>query len=269
MRAFNKRRTTQGYLEHNICAEEYLDIYLYSLICKRHLDDNAFSVEDYCSFCLNSVLIDDYHEAVSPQDRIVTEAIEGFKQNNPEIVSDFIERYGIDYPPKVIVWDQRHHTQYYIGKLQESFLFEVYVYTLFYENGMDLHPFLTEEGQNTGENEKGVEIKNDMMYKTTNNIYIEYQEKADINNSVFVNSGILKDDNTKYFLIGDLDKFWIFEKRQLVQLFAREYNKKERGLPLTPGIRFSGNPTSRGMLLSVDRADQLTKSLNEVIAALQ
>lgn len=268
MEEFNKRRTTQGYLDQEKCSIEYLDIYIYSLIYKRRLNRDSFSPEDYLSFALTSVLIDEYNEAVRTNNKNVYDTIEGFKQDNPELVSSFLNGYGTTFPPKVIIWQQRNHTTYYIEKLQESFLFELYIYTLFLENGMDLNPYLTEEGQNTGENEKGVEIKNDMMYKSTNNVYIEYQEKSNVDNTVFVNSGILKEDNTKYFLIGDRDKFWIFDKQQLVALFNREYPINQRGLPLSPGIRFAGNRTSRGMLLAVYKADQLSKTVTEVIQAL-
>ena len=265
---FNKKRTTQGYLDRDNCAAEYLDIYIYNLICVRKLNKDSFSENDYLSFCLTSSMIDDYNAAVRNHDNNISDVINDFKNNNLALVSSFFSGYGTTFPPKVIVWDQRYHTQYYIEKLQESFLFELYIYTLFLENGMDLNPYLTEEGQNTGENEKGVEIKNDTMYKTTNNVYIEYQEKSNVLNSVFVNSGILKDDNTKFFLIGDRDKFWIFDKQQLVALFNQEYAKNQRRMPLLQGIRFAGNKTSRGMLLSVQIADQLTKTIVDVIQTL-
>lgn len=265
---FDKKRTTQGYLDRDKCAAEYLDIYIYNLICVRKLNKDSFSKDDYISFCLTSSMIDDYNAVVLNSDKVICDAINDFKNNNPSLVSSFFSGYGTTFPPKVIIWEQRKHTKYYIEKLQESFLFELYIYTLFLENGMDLNPYLTEEGQNTGENEKGVEIKNDTKYRTTNNVYIEYKEKSNVVNSEFVNSGILKDDNTKFFLIGDKDKFWIFDKQQLVKLFNKEYLKNKKRMTLSQGIRFASNPTSRGMLLSVQIADQLTKTIVDVIQKL-
>ena len=71
-----------------------------------------------------------------------------------------------------------------------------------------------------GESELGIEIKRDIKASETGNLYIEYEERLR-NRGQWVKSGILKDDNTKYFIIGDIGQYWILSKEQLIQITYR------------------------------------------------
>lgn len=70
----------------------------------------------------------------------------------------------------------------------------------------------------TGETEEGIEIKFDDRKKTTGNIYIEMQEKAEIGNEKYALSGIYKNDNSRMFLVGDYKEFFLFSKQKLLWL---------------------------------------------------
>ena len=59
------------------------------------------------------------------------------------------------------------------------------------------------------------------------NVYVEYAEKSKASNYDFVNSGILKNDNTRFFLIGTEEKFWIFQKNRLIEIYNEEKELKK------------------------------------------
>ena len=50
-----------------------------------------------------------------------------------------------------------------------------------------------------------------MRLQKTGNVYIEYQERM-TNAGEWVDSGILKQDQTKYFLIGTVEEFFILPR---------------------------------------------------------
>ncbi len=135
-----------------------------------------------------------------------------------------------------------------------------------------MEPFLTPDGQyNKGENEKGIEIKNDMMYKKTGNLYFEYAEKSKGENYLFVNSGILKKDNSKYFLIGDYDKFWIFRKKRLVEIYheKKEEVKNNSNSKSLRGIRFVQIDTSKGYIFPIIEAEKEAISMAQLVKELK
>ena len=76
----------------------------------------------------------------------------------------------------------------------------------------------TKAGQCYGETKEGVEIKFDdkiYAYCSTGRLCIEKYEKARDENKHFVESGILKTDNTTILLIGDYTIWFLFSKRYL------------------------------------------------------
>lgn len=91
-----------------------------------------------------------------------------------------------------------------------------------------------------GESGGGYEIKLDTRIRETGNIYIEVAEKSDPDNPEFVRSGIWRDDNTVYWLIGDYEEAFLFSKRQLQMICSsgrEDYRQKN-------GIRRRETPTS-------------------------
>jgi len=98
--------------------------------------------------------------------------------------------------------------------------------------------------QNVGENSAGIEIKCDMRFQDTGNLYIEISEKSNPTNINFINSGIYRDDNSFLYIIGDYKKYWIFSKKKLIELHkSGVYEEKMIS-------------TSRGYLLPIKEANQ-------------
>ena len=98
--------------------------------------------------------------------------------------------------------------------------------------------------QNIGENSAGIEIKHDMRFQDTGNLYIEISEKSDPNNQNFIKSGIYRNDNSFLYVIGDYKEYWILSKKTLISLHKSEiYREVEI-------------PTSQGYLLPRNEADK-------------
>lgn len=136
-------------------------------------------------------------------------------------------------------------TPYYKEKLRQGEYFQDYVVELLYENGLPIISYASKEYQcNVGENRAGIEIKNDMNFRKTGNLYIETAEKSNPSNREYVPSGIFREDNTWLYLIGDKDTVYILSKKQLRILHAlKKYREVE-------------TPTSRGFLLPVADAEK-------------
>ena len=247
---------------------EALNIYLFDLLIKRKLDANSFVIEDYSNFHLTDTLINEFNNWVDENGNNRNNILEHFISSNKEVVNSFESQFGVAFKPKVVLWSDREKTSYFNEKLQIAFDFEQYIYKLFSDKGLDLGEYTTPAGQYNGENELGVEIKNDTLIKKTGNIYIEYMEKLKASNSVFVNSGILKEDNTKYILIGDYDGFWIFRKDKLIEIYNEEVSLKQKNKVSPRKIRFVQIATSKGYLFPLNEAIKETISIDTVIAGL-
>lgn len=78
-----------------------------------------------------------------------------------------------------------------------------------------------------GESRAGVEIKNDNKFSQSGNLYFETHEKrADA--TEWVESGLLRDDNTTFYFIGDYTRAWLFSKKQLLALIKNpQFERKE------------------------------------------
>jgi len=79
-----------------------------------------------------------------------------------------------------------------------------------------------------GESRQGFEIKYDarstgdcthIRCTATNLVAIEVFEKTNANNIEWVKSGILRDDNTMFYIIGNYHKAWWIEKKILQQVY--------------------------------------------------
>jgi len=94
------------------------------------------------------------------------------------------------------------------------------------EEGINITLTKTYEDQiNIGESLEGYEIKFDDKYKETGNLWIEIKERTDVNKE-YVNSGIYRDDNSKYYVIGNYDVIFVFLKDKLKQI-EKQKNKLE------------------------------------------
>ena len=110
-------------------------------------------------------------------------------------------------------------TEYYEKKLKQGLEYQDFVFDQLRK--MDAMPiflgsYASQEYQyKKGESLSGLEIKYDDKLKTTGNLYIEYQEKTEASNIDFKPSGIMRDDNTWLYLIGNYEQAFIFMKKAL------------------------------------------------------
>lgn len=81
-----------------------------------------------------------------------------------------------------------------------------------------------------GESASGIEIKHDMRLKETGNVYIEVAEKSNPELPNYTASGIMRNDNTWLYLIGDYEQAFLFSKNQLKGIYADEQHYKQRGI---------------------------------------
>lgn len=255
----------EKYINSGIWSEA-LHIYLYEQIVFKSRDPSLVSINGYETFELTDELVDAFNTSLISGDGSIR-VIECWLDEQSEQALQFQKDFGIIYKPKVEMWSDREKTEYYKTKLQSSFEFEMHI-AMVIKNayGVELGIYLTPEGQYIdGENRLGIEIKHDMMFRKTGNLYIEYGEKSRPKNPTFVNSGILKEDKSQYFLIGDYEQVWIFRKRRLIEIYNEETALVKEGKKSSRNIRFVGNPTSRGFIYEIGSANDESISLDIVM----
>jgi hypothetical protein len=134
----------------------------------------------------------------------------------------------------------------YRAKLKKGEEYQDFVYDLLYRFGLPCVHFSSRKLQiDRGENITGIEIKFDDRYQETGNLWIEYAEKADKKNKRFVNSGILRPDNTWLYAIGNYEMLFVLSKKHLVLLMDKERYRNIKHLRIA---------TSKGYLLPHDMA---------------
>jgi hypothetical protein len=232
---------------------EYLQIFCFQRIMVHQQND--VNLDEYATFELTDQLIDAFNRWIASGSWKNSE-VANWLRKNPEKVFQFREGFHVKYYPKVSIWSDRKKSEYYKTKLQASFLFENHIAQIIEQRyGIQLGQYLTPEGQyELGENALGIEIKNDTLIEKYGNVYIEYQEKSGAANADFVNSGILKDDNCRYFLTGTPHCYYIFRKSRLKQVFYDELRKIKIGLPSERGVKFKEIATSKGFVYPVKYA---------------
>ena len=103
-------------------------------------------------------------------------------------------------------------------ELEESARFQDYVADLLYDIGIPINLYTSYKYQvEKGESRAGVEIKLDKQMKK--NIYIEIAERHSTNEQ-FVASGVMRNDNTLFYVIGNYEHIRMFSKKQL-QILVR------------------------------------------------
>lgn len=117
--------------------------------------------------------------------------------------------------------------------------------------------------EQVGESAQGFEIKNDKLFYKTGRLYIELAEKARPRPGMYVKSGINRSDNTVFYVIGDFNTIYLFQKSLLHLLYGSgRYRVVE-----------NGTKTSVGFLLPVEDANKyaaavLTPNAEQKIATV-
>ena len=95
----------------------------------------------------------------------------------------------------------------------------------------------------------------------------EYQERI-TKDGEWVDSGILKKDETRYFLIGTVEKFYILPRTKLQSYYNRlvKYGEKLSGMRL---VEEKEHQTSKGFIMSKRRAEQDSLTVEEVVNILK
>lgn len=96
-----------------------------------------------------------------------------------------------------------------------------------------------------GESRAGVEIKNDMKFAETGNLYFETYERRK-KEGKWVESGLNRNDNTMLYFVGDYNRAWLFSKNILKAIcqkdcFKRVETDTSKGV-LVPIEYFEKNP---------------------------
>jgi hypothetical protein len=142
-------------------------------------------------------------------------------------------------------------TEYYKEKLEAGLIYQDFVADQLRKDDpcIIIGAYSSSKYQNEhGESMSGIEIKHDMLMKNTGNLYIEVAEKSNANLPDYTPSGIMRNDNTWLYLIGDYEQAFLFSKHQLKTLYADERNYSIRG------IRKKQTPTSIGFVYPIDSA---------------
>ncbi len=103
-------------------------------------------------------------------------------------------------------------TQLYKANLEAGQAYEQFIvdrWMKFFTDPLHMHDGKLAQLQ--GENKEGVEIKFDRNHHRTGNLYIETKEKSNPDNSEYFPSGIWRDDNTQWFLVGDMHEAFMFD----------------------------------------------------------
>lgn len=118
--------------------------------------------------------------------------------------------------------------EYMGGKeLEDTLIFQDYITDLLYKTGWVLNCYSSRKYNiEKGESVARIEIKQDKKIKETGNIYIETYERQKSNKGNYIESGILRNDNTVFYIIGDYDRLFMFSKKQ-IQTIIKTGNFKE------------------------------------------
>lgn len=103
-----------------------------------------------------------------------------------------------------------------------------------------------------GENKSGIEIKWDGLTKKTGNLYFEYAEKARERKGNYCPSGILKNDNSWLYVIGDKDnnRIYTFDINLLRRIYKKNKKKKK--------YKWKQINTSLGFVIPENKASKIS-----------
>lgn len=151
-------------------------------------------------------------------------------------------------------------TPYYQEMLQKGLKYQDFVMMNLHREGIVLQPIQSKEYQLKRENLLGMEIKFDDRRRETGNFYFELYEKSDPQNEQFVTSGILRNDYSWLYAIGDYSGIYICSKKKLQQI----YEKVEKGKSIFDAFIVK-IPTSIGMVIPEEKVKILCEKYVEFI----
>ena len=137
---------------------------------------------------------------------------------------------------------------YYKSKLEQGLEYQDFISDELRKLGIFAGIYSSRKFQiEKGESSVGIEIKYDMKFRKTGNLYIEIAEKSDQKLTEYTPSGVMRNDNSWLYVIGDYNEAFIFSTAQLRDICSKNV------------MKFVQTPTSRGYLfpLSDRRTDYL------------
>ncbi len=241
--------------ERRLTAEEHFYLFTYYQIV------NGRQIR-YSDFHIHENHIDQYNNLSSDMKKDIEDRVNRDPQF-PQFVADFNhEPWKYEKP---VLWNDRAHSDYFINQLEESHAFEVFIDYEFKNQGIDIGLYYGRDSQYSGESEAGIEIKYDKRSRETRNFYIEYQERM-WNDGPWVDSGILKEDNSRFFLYGTMAGYVIFERETLLDYYERLMaGERIPGIIL---VREQQHQTSKGFILKPEVWQGITLSVDQVIQLL-
>lgn len=251
--------------QERISYQSQIALWFYEMDKKENFELN------YEQSYITEPLIDEFNRALNNPEFI--NKFRRFLEHNNECINYYLTRFNNEpwEMVKPTIWREHLNSRgqirnmYRVEKLTKSHRFEILIDSNFKDAGVDIGLYYGREQQYNGECELGLEIKRDIKSGETTNIYIEYAEKDNANQAQWVNSGILKNDNTRYFVIGDFNRYWIISKEVLLRyynlLLNSRYGKYE-------GCRFVEIGTSKGYLMPQSLADEVSISFDELVNML-
>ncbi|MEZ6033546.1 MAG: hypothetical protein R3C17_10670 [Planctomycetaceae bacterium] len=142
----------------------------------------------------------------------------------------------------------------YLQNLEIGHIFQDHVMIELIKKGICLQCFASRQNQfKIGESIQGIEVKLDSRCTDTHRLSIEIGEKKATSN-IWIPSGILRDDNSLFYVQGNYDIYFFFSKRTL-----KEYFKNTK-----PKIHYY-NGTLRKFYIDFDVAKDLCEFWEETI----
>lgn len=255
--------------QKKLSCKEYIILYYVYYKTKYGSYPDGIDETIYCTeFKPDEALINRSNE-LSKEEK--AELLSVFRQDIDNL-NVFAEHYSAE-PQKYelpIIWNDRKHTEYFDSQLTSSHQFELFISSKFKEKGYDIGMYYSRDGQYSGENQAGVEIKNDKKMHETGNVYIEYMERMS-SDGEWVQSGILKDDNTRLWAIGTEDDYILIKKSDLIYLFNHLIEKNREGC-YDNGYRFveeNEHQTSKGFIVKRKYIKKYLLDLDQAIDFLK
>ncbi len=144
--------------------------------------------------------------------------------------------------------DSKHKDALSVGEKYQNFIAD----QVNKQFGYSIHFYTSKLEQYwIGESVEGFEIKLDQRCTTTGRLSIEVGEKTRLGFLGFTPSGILRRDNTKFYVQGNYAVAWIFRKSDLQKLYKEEDFKIIENNP----------PTIQKFYLPIRRANQLAQKV--------
>lgn len=226
--------------ENNMSAKDYLDLY-----CFTKLKEQQFYNDYEKNFKPTLSDIRGYNKKLSQFENV-------WKKDKSKIHKPIaFEKYQDTY--------KKDNDFEYCLKIGHKF--ELWVENEFKKYGVDLGMYYDDK-QFRGENKLGLEIKHDSKLVQTNNVYIEYKS-INKKETEFYNSGILKEDNCKYWLIGTEDEYYIIYKNELLKIYEelmKDGRTRYKDKELYYGL--AEKRTSKGVVISRQKLKDIMISNN-------